>query len=167
MKEAAASVLAILFIGVLWAFLQWHQSGARLQPIAYNHKKHVSELGLECAFCHTGIAEKKARAGLPNLETCLSCHTSEDTNPKAKVIQDYASKNQPIPWKQVYKTPPHVYFSHRRHVELAKLDCAVCHGDMSKKETPVSRPAIAISMERCMDCHRRKNVTNDCMSCHR
>lgn len=166
MKEIAATVLTAVFLGALWLFLAFHQSQSQEQPIAYNHKKHI-DLGLECATCHTGIAEQKARAGLPDLETCVSCHAPDDENPKTKMIQTFASANRPIPWKRIYRVPSHVYFSHRRHVQIAKLDCSVCHGDMSQKETPVTRPAVAVRMERCMDCHRDSGVTNDCLACHR
>ncbi len=44
------------------------------QPIAFNHAKHVAN-GLACADCHSG-AEQQARAGLPTVETCRSCHES-------------------------------------------------------------------------------------------
>lgn len=137
------------------------------QPVAYNHKKHVADLGLECAFCHTGIAEGKAHAEFPPLEICASCHSEKSGNPKADAVWAYVAENRPIPWKKIYNVPPHVYFSHRRHVGLAKLDCALCHGDMTKKETPVTRQAVAISMGRCSACHRRNKVTNDCLACHR
>lgn len=166
MKEIAAVVFSAIFLGVLWLFLAFHRSQSLEQPIAYNHKKHI-DLGLECANCHTGIAEQKARAGLPDLEICLSCHTSDDTNPKTKIIQTYASEKRPVPWKRIYRVPGHVYFSHRRHVQMAKLDCRVCHGDMPKKETPVTRQAVEIKMARCVDCHRKSGVTNDCLACHR
>ena len=98
---------------------------------------------------------------------CATCHTGEDENPGAKAVRDYVSENKPIPWKKIYNVPDHVYFSHRRHVALAKLDCAVCHGDMSKAEAPVTRQAVKITMERCVDCHDKMKVTNDCLACHR
>ncbi|MBI4249411.1 MAG: cytochrome c3 family protein [Elusimicrobia bacterium] len=166
MKDLAVTVLSLAFVGLLWLLLAGHQSGSKKQPVAYNHKKHIA-LGLECAGCHTGIADGKARGGLPTVEVCAACHTSDDENPRAKAVRDYVSANKPIPWKKVYNVPTHVYFSHRRHVGLAKLDCALCHGDMSKVEAPVTRQAVTISMARCMGCHHRMKVTNDCMACHK
>lgn len=139
---------------------------AQRQPVAYNHQKHIA-LGLECSGCHTGIAEGKAHARFPALEVCASCHTQDDANPRAKAVRDYVSANKPIPWQKIYQVPAYVYFSHRRHVGLAKLDCALCHGDMSKVERPVTQPAVAISMARCIGCHYRMKVTNDCLACHR
>lgn len=167
MKDLAAAFLACLLLGALWLFLAWHKSQNKTQPIAYNHKKHVGELGLECSHCHAGIGEGKARAGLPPLDICLGCHNADDANPKSKPIQDYAARNKPIPWQRVYRVPKHVYFSHRRHVGTAKLDCALCHGDISNMEQPVTRQAVSLDMGRCLACHKRKGVTNDCLSCHR
>ena len=165
MKDIAAVVVAALFLLGAWASLAFYRSQGKRQPIAYNHKKHI-DAGLECANCHTGIAEGAVHARLPGIEICLNCHASDD-NPKTKPIRDFAAENKPIPWKRVYRVPEHVYFSHRRHVAIAKLDCAVCHGDMTKKETPVTRQAVPIRMGRCIECHRRRKVTNDCLACHR
>ncbi|MBI4051972.1 MAG: cytochrome c3 family protein [Elusimicrobia bacterium] len=165
MKDLAAAVLSLVLLGSVWFLLAWHQSDSKKQPVPYNHKKHI-ELGLECANCHAGIAEGGVHATLPPLETCASCHNQDTDNPKLKVVQAYILENREIPWNQIYRVPQHVYFSHRRHVGIAKLDCAVCHGDMSKREVPVTRQVIPIKMERCMDCHRRRKVTNDCLACH-
>ena len=156
----------LLLTGVAFYIYSRAAGTNRRQPISYNHKKHLA-LELECASCHLGIAEGRAQARIPTVEVCAACHTSDDENPKAKAVRDYVSANKPIPWKKIYSVPDHVYFSHRRHVGMAKLDCAVCHGDISKAEAPVTRQAVKISMARCVDCHYKMKVTNDCMACHR
>ena len=153
-------------MAAIWLIYNREDFETKTQPVAYNHKKHI-DLGLECAFCHNGIAEGKVRAGFPPLEVCASCHSSEDVNPRTKTVGEYVSNNKPIPWKKIYNVPGHVYFSHRRHAGLAKLDCAVCHGDMSKTESPVTRQAVKISMDRCTSCHEQMKITNDCLACHR
>lgn len=165
MKDIAAVLAAALFLGSVLAALAVYQAQAKRQPIAYDHKKHL-EAGLDCATCHTGIAEGSSRARIPTIDVCLNCHASDD-DPKTKPIRDYAEKKEPIPWQQVYRLADHVYFSHRRHVVSAGLDCSVCHGNMKEKETPITRQAVPISMARCVDCHRAKGVTNDCLACHR
>lgn len=165
MKDTVAIIFVAFFLAGAWAFLAIYKSQGKHQPVAYNHRKHI-EAGLECATCHTGIAEGSAHARLPGMEICLGCHASDD-NPKTKPIRDFAANNKPIPWKRVYRVAEHVYFSHRRHVGVAKLDCAVCHGDMTKKETPVARQAVPISMGRCIACHRQSRVSVDCLACHR
>lgn len=155
-----ASVLLLMAAGAVVVY-KWQD---KRQPIAYNHKKHLDS-GMECQTCHTGIADGLADARLPTIDICLTCHESDD-NPKTKPIRDFAAKKRAIPWQRVYKVPEHVFFSHRRHVGAAKLDCAVCHGNMKLKETPVARPAVAITMRRCISCHRRSKASVDCMACH-
>lgn len=163
---ALYGILTILILVSAAFYAYWRLAGSgKRQPVAYNHRKHI-EAGMECPTCHTGIADGLAHARLPTIDICLTCHASDD-NPKTQPIRDFAAKNQPIPWQRVYQVPNHVFFSHRRHVGAAKLDCAVCHGDMPKKETPVARQAVSISMSRCINCHRRSGVSVDCMACHR
>lgn len=165
MKDIAAVVAAALFLGAVCVALFVYQAQAKRQPIAYNHKKHI-DAGLDCPTCHTGIAEGQARARIPTIDICLGCHASDD-NPKTKIVRDFAEKNEPIPWQRVYQLPDHVYFSHRRHVASAGLDCSVCHGNMKEREVPVTRQAVPISMTRCVECHRAKGVATDCLACHR
>ncbi len=76
------------------------------------------------------------------------------------------SVEEEIPWKRLYRVPPDVYFSHRRHVVLGEIECQTCHGDIGKSSMPPSRP-LKISMKKCLKCHERRNVNNDCISCHR
>jgi hypothetical protein len=160
-----ASVAAALLAAGVGALLLALRLQAVEQPIAYSHKKHIAA-GLECQACHEGIAEGRVHAQLPRIEVCVNCHGSEE-NPKTKAIRDYAAANREIPWQRVYSVPPHVYFSHERHVGVAKLDCAVCHGDMTQKETPVTSQAVPIRMQRCIACHRTQRVSTDCLACHR
>ncbi|MBI4349939.1 MAG: cytochrome c3 family protein [Elusimicrobia bacterium] len=159
-----AAIIVLLLGAAFYAYSRLAPAGS--QPIAYNHKKHLA-LGLECSSCHLGIADGRAHARLPSVEVCAACHSSEDENPRTKVIRDYVSGNKPIPWKKIYGVPDHVYFSHRRHAGLGKLDCALCHGDMSKAEAPVTKQAEKITMARCIDCHHKLKVTTDCIACHR
>lgn len=164
MKKNAIVAASILLLLAAGAAVVVYKRQAKHQPIAYNHKVHL-DAGMECQTCHTGIAEGLANARLPTIDICLTCHESDDS-PKTKPIRDYAAKKQAIPWQRVYNVPNHVFFSHRRHVGAAKLDCALCHGDMKKMETPVARPAVTISMSRCIACHRKSKASVDCLACH-
>lgn len=136
------------------------------EPIAFNHRKHV-DAGMDCADCHTGVREQ-ARALLPDISLCLTCHESEMT-PSAEEakIRQAAARGEPLVWQQAARMPRHVYFSHRRHVALGRLECAVCHGNVRESTAPSNLPAFRLSMARCMDCHGRQQVRNDCNDCHR
>lgn len=45
-----------------------------VQPIAYSHRLHAGELQIPCLHCHTDAARSRS-AGIPTVETCLSCHS--------------------------------------------------------------------------------------------
>lgn len=169
-SRLAIYITALSLLVVVTAF--WALGGAQLlvptvvQPLEFNHQKHLAT-DITCLNCHT-TANKDAFAGLPNVKRCVRCHESEDLKkPETEALKAYVDRDEDIPWKRVYRVPGHTYFSHRRHVALAKLDCAVCHGDMTKVTQSVTRQAIEITMDRCIDCHREKGVTEDCLACHR
>ena len=137
------------------------------QPIRFNHKKHAGELSLPCTTCHQSV-EAQTFAGLPQTETCLTCHAAALTkNPEEEKIRQFASKKEMIPWKRVYQMPRDVFFSHRRHVVLAKVECAACHGKMAEQLTPPTRPLVNQSMGWCINCHQEKRASVDCNACHK
>ncbi len=139
------------------------------QPIAYNHNIHVEGEGLECIDCHA-YSEILPSATLPDLSVCLDCHDtdplSEDSVEEAKLIE-YIESGTEVPWQRVNEVPDHVYFSHRRHVVAGDLACMDCHGDVGAMTEPVTRPFFELTMEACMDCHKQRQVSNDCLACHR
>src|SRR5687767_8298205 len=44
------------------------------QPIAYSHKLHAGDLGMDCRYCHN-FAEIGPHAGVPPTQTCMNCHS--------------------------------------------------------------------------------------------
>ncbi|MBI4842532.1 MAG: cytochrome c3 family protein [candidate division NC10 bacterium] len=107
------------------------------QPIAFNHKAHVSK-GLDCAICHRYVREQ-AFATLPTLQTCLMCHSAKmSDNPEEAKIREFAKRGEPLRWVRLYTLAPDAaaYFSHRRHVALGNIPCATCHGPMAEQTTP-------------------------------
>ncbi len=135
------------------------------QPILFNHKKHM-EQGLECDACHR-FFKTQTFSGMPNLATCLECHKEPVTqSSQEQKIRQFQEKGQEIPWRQIYEQPDHVFFSHRRHVVLGKMECKNCHGDIAQSEKPPMKPWVKMTMGWCMSCHAKNEVTNDCMACH-
>lgn len=134
------------------------------QPFSFNHQVHRV---MECTLCHSG-ARAGVQAGLPQAEVCLKCHaTSPLANANYQEVWEQAESGIPIRWNKLAKVPNHVYFSHNRHVRLAGLDCQECHGKISLAEKPPSSPLKKISMNNCLDCHRKSKVSQDCAACHR
>jgi hypothetical protein len=136
------------------------------QPIEFSHKKHT-EQDIECEACHIYVKEQ-IFAGIPNVETCLECHSEPITESKEEEkIREYHKKNKKIPWIKINNLPPHVYFSHRRHVAIAKLECKICHGNMGELVKPPNKPLVTLKMGDCIDCHKRKKAKIDCIYCHK
>lgn len=141
------------------------------QPIDFNHKLHITDIGLTCQECHV-LVRTYYRAGIPNIEVCSMCHDEggdgqKGGNPKAQVVLDYIKKGKAIPWQRVYVLPDHVYFSHQRHAGIAGIQCSVCHGKVEQNILPITKEAVKPTMDRCMNCHKKSGVTNDCLACHK
>jgi hypothetical protein len=136
------------------------------QPIQFSHKAHV-EKGLPCDGCHQSV-EKAAFAGMPTTETCMMCHQGAITDsPEEEKVRQYAGKDVQIPWGRVYEVAGHVYFSHRRHVTLGRIECVQCHGNVGESATPLTVAAVPITMDRCVNCHLQNGAADDCNACHR
>ena len=168
--RAGAVMLAgglLLVLGLAAAAVIAGQGNAG-QPIAFNHKAHVSK-GLDCAVCHRYVREQ-AFASLPPLQTCMMCHAAEiSQNPEEGKIREVAAKSEPLRWVRLYRLAPDAaaYFSHRRHVTSGKIECATCHGPMAERKTPPPKALVSFSMDFCINCHEQKKVAAACVTCHR
>jgi hypothetical protein len=154
----ARAVLAIAFSAIVAAAAQPQQ------PIAYSHQKHIA-LGLQCLDCHS-MADIGPAATLPSVSKCMLCHTMAAADkPEVKKIAAYAAKGIEIPWVRVYGFEPHAFvrFNHAAHIH-AKVDCATCHGDMTKVDT--AQKLVNHDMGTCLSCHRQKGAPQDCATCH-
>ena len=87
-------------------------------------------------------------------------------SPEEEKIRTLGRDGKPVQWQRLFKQPAHVFYSHRRHVEVAKLECRQCHGDTGERTTPPLR-VHNLSMNECISCHREKQVKADCVDCHR
>jgi len=79
-------VTIILLVGLCFGLMvlafgmsSWHlpdnqQGYSPQQPIAYSHRLHAGELGIDCRFCHSA-AEHSRHAGIPSTDVCMKCHT--------------------------------------------------------------------------------------------
>lgn len=138
---------------------------AAVQPIPFPHVTHI-EQGLTCTdYCHESVT-KGPQAGIPSVNTCLICHEQIATDRELiKRVTEYKTKGLEIPWQRVYGFSPeaHVRFNHAPHI-AAKVECSTCHGDVGKMT--VAEPVVDHNMGFCVDCHREKQASNDCLTCH-
>ena len=121
------------------------------QPVPFSHQHHVSELGIDCRYCHTSV-EKSGYAGLPPTETCMSCHSQIWTNsPLLEPVRTSYETNTPIVWNKVNKVPEFVNFNHSIHIARG-VNCNECHGPVNDMQiTFKGRP---FQMQWCLQCHR-------------
>jgi c(7)-type cytochrome triheme protein len=75
------------------------------------------------------------------------------------------AKGLDLAWQRVYDYPPqaHVRFEHAPHIR-AKVDCATCHGDM--RQQSVAQRMVDMDMGFCVNCHKQRQASNDCLTCH-
>ncbi len=133
------------------------------QPLPFSHKQHVSTNGMKCQQCHP-VPDPGDFATLPKTALCMGCHSSVKTDsPHIKKLAGLHAENKRVPWAGVYRVPDWVSFSHRKHV-TSGASCEDCHGPVA--ERAVLRREKDLSMAACMDCHRAKRASNDCLLCH-
>jgi Cytochrome c7 and related cytochrome c/Class III cytochrome C family len=153
-------VLILVIVAGMAAVGYWSSRvfGGVQQPVAFPHKTHIA-LGLPCTTCHQR-AEKDAVAGRPPTALCLGCHAGGDTkSAEIKKIRAYAEKGQEIPWRRIWRLPPHVFFPHQVHVKAAKIKCQTCHGPMETLVRPAPRPLKTLAMQDCINCHAERMWT--------
>lgn len=79
-------------------------------------------------------------------------------------LAEFAKRRESIPWKQVYRVPDYVAFSHKTHVEKAPGGCETCHGPIQERDA--IRKEKSIAMGACVDCHRNRGASVACDYCH-
>ena len=164
-------VVVILLCGVgygihsfSYAFID--QGYAPSQPIAYSHKLHAGELKIDCKYCHFNAPRGRV-AGVPPMSVCIGCHRQVATDKpeiqKLLAIADTGSyvdtdgvtkEGGVVHWSRVHRLPDHVYFSHEWH-DKAAVACQTCHGPVEEMTT--MRQHAPLTMEWCLDCHRKTN----------
>ena len=119
---------------------------AATQPIPFPHKTHVEKAMLKCTeTCHDSIATDRPLI--------------------MKITNDYYKKGLDLPWQRVYGFTPevHVRFNHAPHIR-ANVDCATCHGPIAQQT--VAERNVDHTMGFCVDCHKARKASNDCLTCH-
>lgn len=134
------------------------------QPFPFSHQIHL-EKELVCTDCHEGV-ERSPRAGLPSINTCMICHSQIATDrPLIKELAALQEKGLDLAWQRVYDytREAHVRFEHAPHIR-AGTECSTCHGNQAQQTVAVR--AVDMDMAFCVNCHKQKQASNDCLTCH-
>jgi hypothetical protein len=122
------------------------------QPIAFDHRHHVRDEGIDCFYCHSG-ARTTAFAGVPPTALCMNCHSQvwSDSERLRPLRASYFS-GTPIRWVRVNQLPDFVFFNHSAHISHG-VGCSTCHGRVDRMNAV--HQEVSLSMAWCVDCHRQ------------
>ncbi|MCE2504010.1 MAG: cytochrome c3 family protein [Chlorobi bacterium] len=157
---ARASILgSLLLIGGFLFFLdsfnrsnyQTNQSLEIVQPVMFEHTRHVAGNGLDCRYCHTSVEESHF-AGIPPVETCMTCHSQILKGaPILQPVRNSYEMGAPLEWVRVHDLGDFVYFNHSIHIAKG-MACVTCHGHVD--EMALMWQENTLQMQWCLDCHR-------------
>jgi hypothetical protein len=154
----AAAGGAVLTVFVFWYwmtdkhFLVGYQP---LQPIAYSHKQHVNDLGMDCRYCHFDV-ERSSYAGVPPSEVCMNCHDQIlKDSPEILKLKAFHDSSMPVPWIRIHKLPEYSYFDHSAHINKG-VACVDFHGRVDQMAEV--RHSQSLTMAWCLDCHQAPEI---------
>lgn len=164
MRFRALLALAATIAGLAQVPAPRVQRPAPEQPLPFSHRVHVGSAGMKCEQCHP-MPDPGDFAMLPPTSLCMSCHRTVKKD-SAYIVKLAAAdaEGRKIRWVPVYRIPDYVSFNHKQHVAVEGVTCETCHGPVAERD--MLRREKDISMQACMECHRIKGASNDCLLCH-
>lgn len=138
---------------------------AQLQPLPFSHVAHIEKARMQCTDCHEGAVERDT-AGIPSIRKCMLCHQFIATDhPAVMRLSEYWERGHEVPWVRVYafEEGAMVQFRHAPHGRVG-VECVECHGEVATMTEAVR--AVRHTMGSCIECHRERSATDDCLACH-
>jgi hypothetical protein len=121
------------------------------QPVAFDHRHHVRDDGIDCLYCHVD-AERGPYAGVPDAALCMGCHGQVwNESPELSRVRASFREGRPIRWQRVTQVADFVFFDHSAHVRRG-VGCESCHGRVDLM--PEAWRQESMTMSFCIDCHR-------------
>tara|TARA_B100001250_G_scaffold396247_1_gene402039 strand:+ start:4702 stop:5922 length:1221 start_codon:yes stop_codon:yes gene_type:complete len=145
------------------------------QPIAFSHKIHAGENGIDCNYCHH-TARSSKHAGIPSVNVCMNCHTYINEGAitgKEEINKIYAAigfdpntrtyipnyEQKPIEWVRIHNLPDLAYFDHSQHVNVAGVECQTCHGPIEEMDEVYQYSKLTMGW--CINCHRETEIDTE------
>ncbi len=157
---ARVALLAVgcALVGVPVALMAWvrtpnatRQYQPVTQPIAFDHRLHVTGQRIDCRYCHFTV-ERSASAGLPPSSSCVACHDERYMSTSViGLVRRSIATGRPLAWTRVHTLPGFVYFNHAIHVTKG-VGCETCHGRVDRMARVYQDAPLTMSW--CVDCHR-------------
>lgn len=163
-KVAAITAAVVTVVAVVILMGTGSGKNAPEQPITFSHKIHAGNIKIPCLYCHVN-ARRSTVAGVPSVQLCMGCHENIAMDePEVQKLLGYWTRKEPIPWVKVYDQPDFVYFSHKRHIRKG-IACTECHGPVETMDR-IEEVGV-LDMDRCVSCHKERNASIDCLTCHK
>lgn len=125
------------------------------QPVAFSHRLHAGQVGLDCQYCHTQVKDA-AYANVPATQTCMNCHSQiRPESPKLLPVRESWATGNSIEWVKVHQLPDYARFSHAIHTNNG-VGCESCHGRVDQMEVVTQQEPL--SMGWCLECHRQPEL---------
>ena len=117
-----------------------------IQPVPFPHDVHVSQLGMDCRYCHSFV-DVAAHSNLPNTQTCMNCHSQvQKDNPKLEPVR--------ASWKTDDVKPAEFVAKYGQPQDATE--------DLSKKKK-LTQTEIGQTLKERWNI----NPTTNCQGCHR
>lgn len=132
---------------------------APVQPLAYSHRLHAGELGIDCSYCHMG-ASRGRHAAIPSADVCMACHRSVRASQEAVKAEEQAAAAEG-------RTPRTIVSA-----ELAKLYAALGLDDQLRPDpqatpSPIPWKQVHVLPEHAHFDHSVHMATGlKCQQCH-
>lgn len=138
---------------------EWQQETEK-PLVKFNHKFHLTDVGLECAACHPSAQKSLSVADNlhPAHEQCQQCHQEK--------IDSTCGFCHLAPDNIASRTVParSLVFAHQKHLVMKDVECKSCHDGIEESTTSGEQHLPA--MEACATCHNFIKATNACEQCH-
>ena len=134
------------------------------QPIPFSHAFHVTDLQIQCEYCHTGSRNQQV-ATMPQMGVCMGCHNRVGGGLQPiEQMRKIWSADRAVEWERVYKLPEFVQFSHQAHLRN-QIECQECHGTVEEMDRIYQ--ATPMTMGWCLECHRGEPQPADTATTYR
>ena len=148
-----AGVVALLVVAAVAYYVTpkyWRVGYQPTQPVPFSHSIHVSQLGMDCRYCHSQV-DVSSHSNIPTTQTCMNCHSKVGlTSAKLQPVRDSWETGKPIPWIRIHAVPDYAYFNHAVHVNRG-VSCVTCHGPVNQMDVVYHHESL--SMGWCLECH--------------
>ena len=134
------------------------------QPIPFSHAFHVTDLQIQCEYCHTGSRNQQV-ATMPEMGVCMGCHNRVGGGLQPiEQMRKIWSADRAVNWERVYKLPEFVQFNHQAHLRN-EIECQECHGPVEEMDRIYQ--ATQMTMGWCLECHRGEPQPTDTATTYR